>query len=336
MPSRRRELSRRCFNAALLTGAAGATASGQEKSGPRLPAQIAITFDLEMSRHYPKRGMTEWDYQKGNLDDPTKRYAVRAAEIVKKHGAAIHFFCVGRVLEQPDAAWLKQLAEAGHAVGNHTYDHVNVLAATPAATQFRFQRAPWLVAGKSAAEIIQDNIVQTNAALKSRAGVAVNGFRTPGGFRNGLSGRQDIQKMLLDLGFTWVSSKYPPHDAGRPREQPDARIFSNIVAAQAQAQPFVYPSGLVEIPMSPISDVSAFRARYWKLKSFLEAIRRSVQWAIATGGVFDFLCHPSCMVVEDPEFRTVKMICDTVAAAGEKAQFVTLDAIAGRVASRRS
>ena len=41
-------------------------------------ALIAITLDLEMSRHYPKRGMMEWDYEKGNLDADTKRYAVEA------------------------------------------------------------------------------------------------------------------------------------------------------------------------------------------------------------------------------------------------------------------
>ena len=30
--------------------------------------------------------------------------------------------------------------------------------------------------------------------------------------------------------------------------------------AQQQAQPFVYPTGLIEVPMSPISDVNALRA----------------------------------------------------------------------------
>src|SRR5688572_10152056 len=65
-------------------------------------AQIAITLDLEMSREYPRRGMLEWDYDKGNLDQPTKNYAVEAARIVKESGGLIHFFCVGRVLEQPD------------------------------------------------------------------------------------------------------------------------------------------------------------------------------------------------------------------------------------------
>jgi hypothetical protein len=36
------------------------------------PGRIAITMDLEMSRDYPQRGMREWDFQKGNLDEETK------------------------------------------------------------------------------------------------------------------------------------------------------------------------------------------------------------------------------------------------------------------------
>jgi len=322
----------RCTRREWLAGTtaivAGSATRGTADDVRRRPARIAITFDLEMSRHYPRRGMTEWDYQKGNLDEPTKQYAVEAARIVKERGGVIHFFCVGRVLEQPDVAWLQELAKTGHPIGNHTYDHVNVLASSAVDTQFRFQRAPWLVAGRSAAEVISENIRLTTIGLKERCGIEANGFRTPGGFSNGLTGREDLQTMLLDQGFSWVSSKYPAHASGEPMQPPGEEVYADIVRAQAEAQPFVYPTGLIEIPMSPISDVGAFRTKFWKLDYFLEAIGRAVSWAIETGGVFDFLCHPSCMVVEDPEFRTVKLICELVEAAGKRASIVGLDAIA--------
>ena len=42
-------------------------------------AQIVITYDLEMSRHYPKRGITEWDYQKGNLESLFKTGSAASA-----------------------------------------------------------------------------------------------------------------------------------------------------------------------------------------------------------------------------------------------------------------
>ena len=187
---------------------------------PAPKAQIAITLDLEMSAQYPRADMTEWNFQKGNLDEPTKKYSVDAARIVKQLGGRIHFFCVGRVLEQPDIDWLKQISKAGHPIGNHTYDHVNVLAKEPEQTQFRFRRAPWLVAGQSAEEIIRSNIRVTTIALKERAGIDVNGFRTPGGFSTALTGREDVQALLKESGFSWVSSKYPSHLSGEKGKRP--------------------------------------------------------------------------------------------------------------------
>lgn len=291
-------------------------------------ARIAITLDLEMSRNFPQWENTHWDYEKGNLDAATKRYAVEAGQYVKNRGGRIHYFCVGRVLEQPDVSWLEHLASDGHAIGNHTYDHVNVLAQQPSEVQFRFQRAPWLAAGRSAEEMIRDNIRLTTIALKERTGIDDRGFRTPGGFANGLVEREDVQRMLLDAGFTWVSSKYPAHANTGPREEPSEEVFDSIVNAQQQAQPFFYPTGLLEIPMSPISDIGAFRNGRWKLDWFLEAIRRSVTWAIDNHSVFDFLAHPSCLGVVDPEFRTLELICDLVDAAGDAAEIVDLDEIA--------
>jgi len=331
-PSPQIPLSRRGFLAGSVAAAMGAAvglARGKEESLDG-KALIAITLDLEMSRHYPKRGMMEWDYEKGNLDEATKKYAVEAARIAKEMGGKIHFFCVGRVLEQPNIDWLKEIAAAGHPVGNHTYDHVYVLAKTPQETQFRFQRSPWLIGGRTAEQLIRENIALTTAAMKERAGIEANGFRTPGGFLTGLEGREDIQQMLLDLGFTWCSAKYPKHEIGEPMQEPTAEVYASIVEAQRQAQPFVYPTGLIEVPMSPISDVNAFRTNYWKLDYFLKAIRMGVEWAIENRATFDLLAHPSCLVVEDPQFETIKLICRLVHDAGDKAAIVGLDKIASR------
>ena len=321
-------LSRRRFLSATTAGAIAAAAGFSTFRQPKRKALIAVTLDLEMSAEYPKRGMTEWNYRKGELDEDTKRYAVSAAKIAKDRGGLLHFFALGRTLEQEDVGWLKDLAAAGHRVGNHTYDHVNVLASKPEELQFRFQRAPWLIRGKPVAEVIEENIATTTAALKERCGIQASGFRTPGGFRNGLRDRPDLQKLLLRQGFSWVSSIYPRHTCGTPKEQPGETVYADIVRAQAEAQPFRYPTGLIELPMSPVSDVNAFRTHYWKLDWFLKAIRLAVEEAIRTGGVFDFLAHPSCLVVEDPSFETVKLICDLVKEAGHRAAIVGLDQVA--------
>ena len=84
--------------------------------------------------------------------------------------------------------------------------------------------------------------------------------------------------------------------------------------------------------MSPISDVTAFRAHQWKLDQFLEAIQAAVSWTIEHRATFDFLAHPSCLYVTDPEFRTIDLICDLVNKSPDKAEFADLDHIADRVA----
>ena len=296
----------------------------------RKQALIAITLDLEMSRNFPRWEDTNWDFEKGNLDDATKRYAVEAARRVKAHGGAVHFFLVARALEQENVDWLREIIKDGHRVGNHTYDHVNVKARRLADIQFRFQRSPWLVDGKQPADIIRENIRLATVAMKARLGIAPSGFRTPGGFPVGLADRPDLQRMLLDLGFRWVSSKYPPHLNSQPGEEPGPEIFESLVKAQTAAQPFVYPSGLIEVPMSPISDLGAFRNGRWKLDPFLKAVRLAVERAVEQGSVFDFLCHPSCIGVIDPEFRTIDLICELVNKAGDRAALVNLETVARR------
>lgn len=315
--------SRREFLAFAAGIAAGTTAKAAEPER----ALIAITLDLEMSRRYPTPDQMHWDYEKGNLDEPTKRYAVEAARRVKEQGGRIHFFCVARVLEQEDVDWLAGLIREGHPVGNHTYDHVNVKAARPEDIQFRFRRAPWLIEGKSPEQAIAENIRLGARAMKSRLGLDPAGFRTPGGFHDGLHDRPDLQRLLLDEGYPWVSSLYPAHPAESP---PTEDTFRGIVGAQTRAQPFRYPSGLVEVPMSPVSDVTAFRAAKWSRPAFLEAIRRGVAWAIEHGATFDFLAHPSCLVVTDPHFEAIGLITELVRASKGRAAFADLSTLAAR------
>ena len=202
------------------------------------------------------------------------------------------------------------------------------MTARPEDIQFRFQRAPWLIEGRKPADVIAGNIRTTSLALKSRLGIDPAGFRTPGGFSNGLEDRPDVQAMLLGLGYRWVSSKYPAHPVGSAGEDPPEGVLREIIKAQALAQPFKYASGLVEVPMSPPSDITAFRGGRWKLDAFLRAVRMGVEWAIEHRVVFDFLGHPSCLVAVDPEFKTIEMICDLVRAAAGKAELTDLDALA--------
>ena len=168
-------------------------ASGVAES-PRPRASIAITLDLEMSRNFPRRSDTHWDYEKGNLDAASRDYSTEVARRVHARGGRVHFFCVGRVLEQADVSWLQKIAEQGHPIGNHTYDHVNLLAGQLTELQYRFQRAPWLIEGQTVEQVLEENIRLTTLALQQRVNVTNSGFRTPGGFSNGLRGREYLQQ----------------------------------------------------------------------------------------------------------------------------------------------
>jgi Polysaccharide deacetylase len=335
--------SRRDFLASVAgTSAAFATRNllGAERSMVAFDkAQIAITLDLEMARNFPRWEDTHWDYEKGNLNQAAKDYAVAACRRVKKRGGVIHTFCVGQVLEQENVDWLKAIAAEGHPIGNHTYDHVYLLATKPQEIQYRFSRAPWLIRDRPIAEVLRDNIRLTNVALKNRLGVNANGFRTPGGFATALRGREDLQKMLLGLGFDWISCKYPAHAGiedlhASGKASPSDAAYVNIVAAQPEAQPFLYPTGLLDIPMSPISDIGAFRNGRWRLEHLLKAIRLAIAWVIERRVVYDFLCHPSVIGVMDPNFQAIDLICDLVEQSNGGAEIVSLDVIAKHARSK--
>jgi len=319
-------ITRRNFLAAAAAAFAATRVHAQTTRTAK--AQIAITLDLEMARNFPTWESTHWDYEKGNLNEETKKYAVEAARRVKAYGGVVHFFLVGRALEQENVDWLKELIREGHRIGNHTYDHVYLLAKEPKEIQYRFARSPWLIEGKTVPEVIAENIQLAANAMKDRLGIAPAGFRAPGGFADGLSDRPDVRKILIDQGYKWVSTRYPAHEYGEIGKPPTPQVMASILKAQRDAQPTKYPNGLIEIPMSPISDVGAFRNARWKLEGFVDSVRKCVAQAIEDRSVFDFLSHPSVLYVMDPEFRVIETICEMVRDADDRAEIVDLDQIA--------
>jgi len=302
--------------------------SSEDLAADEGKALINITFDLEMSRHYPERGMTEWDYQKGNLDDESKAYTVEACRQVKAKGGVVHSFVVGQVLEHKSVEWLKGIIDEGHPVGNHTYDHVRITATKTEDVQYRFRRSPWLIAGMTPAEAIYENIRLCEIAMQQRLGIKPAGFGAPYSFSGGIAGRPDVQKMLLSLGYTWVGSKYAGPNV-RARD-PVAADYDAFVAVQKDHQPFIYPTGLIEIPCSPPTDVDVFRSHQWKLDEVLRLVERLIEWTIENRAMFDLGVHPSIMYVEDPEFKIANLMCDMVNAAGDRAAMVDLGTFAER------
>src|SRR5581483_7068915 len=98
------------------------------------------------------------------------------------------------------------------------------------------KRAPWLIEGKTPAEVIAANIRLAESAFKNRLRITPAGFRTPGGFHNGLADRPDLQAMLRKMGYSWVSSQYPAHPiTPTGGKLPDEKTRDGIIAAQLHA-----------------------------------------------------------------------------------------------------
>ena len=72
--------TRRDWLKSVATGSLGAMATLPLNQGKLCAAEsdkclVAITLDLEMSANFPTRETTHWNFEKGNLNDETKKYA---------------------------------------------------------------------------------------------------------------------------------------------------------------------------------------------------------------------------------------------------------------------
>ncbi len=123
----------------------------------------------------------------GALAEVVLRRAVpRYLEIFARHGVRATFFVVGSDLSTPSArALVRDIAAAGHEVGNHSFTHPYDLARRPAGE-------------------IADEIRRADDVIAAAAGVPVVGFRAPG---------YDVSAAMLEviagLGYLYDSSIFP-------------------------------------------------------------------------------------------------------------------------------
>jgi peptidoglycan/xylan/chitin deacetylase (PgdA/CDA1 family) len=173
-----------CMLALALTGVASAAAAitvgyqsmaptgqwyGQTLTGlPHGSRQIALTYD----------------------DGPNHPHTLRLLEILAKHGVHATFFLIGsHVQQRPEIA--REIAQAGHVVGNHTFTH------------------PLLIF-KSKAEIRQE-LSQCRSALQDAIGQHSNLFRPPFGGR-----RPAVLRVARNLGFEPVMWNVTGYDWNAP------------------------------------------------------------------------------------------------------------------------
>lgn len=66
-------------------------------------------------------------------DGPNDPYTERLLDVLARHNAKATFFLIGRYVKQrPDI--VRRIVEAGHPIGNHTWNHPNLIFCSPAET----------------------------------------------------------------------------------------------------------------------------------------------------------------------------------------------------------
>ena len=147
---------------------------------PRGSREIALTYD----------------------DGPNDPHTPRLLEVLAKHGVEATFFLIGRCVQQhPEIA--RDIFNAGHVVGNHTFTHP-------------------LLTFKSETEI-REEISQCRAALQDAISEPSNLFRPPFGGR-----RPAVLRMARELGLEPVMWNITGYDWNAP----PAAVIERKVAKQ--------------------------------------------------------------------------------------------------------
>lgn len=113
---------------------------GRTVTHGRDPHQMALTFD----------------------DGPNDPHTLHLLDLLAQHGARATFFLIGKYVRQrPEIA--RAIRDAGHAIGNHTYNHPNLIFASPAR--------------------VRRELEECKKALEDAVGAAQSLFRPPFGGR---------------------------------------------------------------------------------------------------------------------------------------------------------
>jgi peptidoglycan-N-acetylglucosamine deacetylase len=123
-------------------------------------------------------------------DGPNDPYTLRLLDVLDKHGAKATFFMIGSYVERrPEIA--REVAARGHAVGNHTWSHPNLI--------FRPKAA------------LESELAKTETALEQAVGARSRLFRPPFGAR-----RPATLRAARAAGFDTILWSVKPWDWKAP------------------------------------------------------------------------------------------------------------------------
>jgi peptidoglycan/xylan/chitin deacetylase (PgdA/CDA1 family) len=246
----------------------------------------------------------------GRLDDRVVQYMLDLATVAEAGRAPLQYFVLGETLRELPAA-LRELADRGHDLDQHTYSHLSLLAGD--------------------VDAVREEIATTNQLFAAALGALPQGLRGPGGYRTGLDDRPDVQEIIHEAGLGFVSCHYATKS---PSGKYDVVADKNAYMMIKHLQPRRYANGLLEIPISGYSDRHWFDNLGRDLAGWIKHLQDCLDFAYDMGGlVYTPALHPDTHSRHDPGMA---MLPDLLAYAGRKhepVRFVTYREIAQAAAA---
>jgi peptidoglycan/xylan/chitin deacetylase (PgdA/CDA1 family) len=136
-------------------------------------------------------------------DGPNDPHTLRLLEVLARHNVRATFFLIGRyVTKRPDIA--REIANAGHAIANHTFSHPNLIFASSRETKSELQ--------------------QCQQALDDAVGQHSRLFRPPFGGR-----RPGTLRIARSLGLQPIMWRVSGYDwKGRPAEYIERKVHAQV------------------------------------------------------------------------------------------------------------
>ena len=205
-------------------------------------------------------------------------YVRKLMSIADENGVKLQFFALGHSVEASPEIFREIIAH-GHALQQHTYSHLSLLS--------------------NAGQVMQE-VNETQDIFLKNLGYRPVGLRAPGMYTHGITSSLELQKQLQAAGIQYVSTLY------------------NQSAAMEDMQPFILPSGLLEIPGYGYSDWNFAGRPDATLRQWLAYVREQVSQAYQKGMVYAPDLHPCLEAALDPEAQTLQTMIKTAKSKPQK------------------
>lgn len=197
----------------------------------------SISLDLDNLWSYLKtQGVSGWESFPSYLN----KVVPRILDALDRCDQRITFFVVGKDASmESNRAIIKSIADAGHEIANHSFMH-----------------EPWL--HLYSREQLHEEIGGAENAIAAITGKKTRGFRGPGFSTSPL-----VRDVLVERGYEYDASIFPSAlgpvarlffflNSKLSTEEKEKRkgLYGKFSDAFGRMQPFTWPNGLVEIPVT--------------------------------------------------------------------------------------